>query len=183
MASVVGPSSCGKSTLTRLIADLLTPYSGSVWLFGEKFEQPRATVVMVFLNSVLLEWRTILQNVILTLEIVGSSLTANKWKERVRHSLALVGLDVFKEKRSSELSGGMRLGAAVCRACAKTGSTNSGWIFRCIGCLNARRSLTCFLEVSLSVSRLWLRDIMAHRCEADAYSFGWGRLGHGDGFF
>ncbi|MGB1753658.1 MAG: ATP-binding cassette domain-containing protein, partial [Paracoccaceae bacterium] len=75
--AVVGPSGCGKSTLTRLIAGLMTPDSGSVWLFGEKVEQPRATVGMAFQNPVLLEWRTILQNVMLPLEIVGSSLTAS----------------------------------------------------------------------------------------------------------
>ena len=114
--AVVGPSGCGKSTLTRLIAGLLTPDTGSVWLFGEKVEQPRATVGMAFQNPVLLEWRTILQNVVLPLEIVGSSLTANQRKERARHLLALVGLDGFEDKRPSELSGGMRQRASVCRA-------------------------------------------------------------------
>tara|TARA_B100001057_G_scaffold495201_1_gene593647 strand:+ start:178 stop:957 length:780 start_codon:yes stop_codon:yes gene_type:complete len=114
--AVVGPSGCGKSTLTRLIAGLLTPDIGSVWLFGEKVEQPRATVGMAFQNPVLLEWRNILQNVILPLEIVGSSLTANQRKERARHLLALVGLEDFEDKRPSELSGGMRQRASLCRA-------------------------------------------------------------------
>ena len=114
--AVVGPSGCGKSTLTRLIAGLLRPDTGSVWLFGEKVEQPRATVGMAFQNPVLLEWRTILQNVILPLEIVGSSLATNQRKERARHLLALVGLDGFEEKRPSELSGGMRQRASLCRA-------------------------------------------------------------------
>ena len=114
--AVVGPSGCGKSTLTRLIAGLLKPDIGSVWLFGEKVEQPRATVGMAFQNPVLLEWRSILHNVILPLEIVGSSLTANQRKERARHLLALVGLDGFEDKRPSELSGGMRQRASLCRA-------------------------------------------------------------------
>lgn len=114
--AVVGPSGCGKSTLTRLIAGLMTPDSGSVWLFGEKVEQPRATVGMAFQNPVLLEWRTILQNVMLPLEIVGSSLTASERKERAHHLLALVGLTGFEDKRPSELSGGMRQRASLCRA-------------------------------------------------------------------
>lgn len=114
--AVVGPSGCGKSTLTRLIAGLMTPDSGSVWLFGEKVEQPRATVGMAFQNPVLLEWRTILQNVMLPLEIVGSSLTARARKERAHHLLALVGLTGFEDKRPSELSGGMRQRASLCRA-------------------------------------------------------------------
>ena len=114
--AVVGPSGCGKSTLTRLIAGLMTPDSGSVWLFGEKVEQPRSTVGMAFQNPVLLEWRTILQNVMLPLEIVGSSLTASARKERALHLLALVGLTGFEDKRPSELSGGMRQRASLCRA-------------------------------------------------------------------
>ena len=114
--AVVGPSGCGKSTLTRLIAGLMTPDSGSVWLFGEKVEQPRATVGMAFQNPVLLEWRTILQNVMLPLEIVGSSLTESERKERAHHLLALVGLTGFEDKRPSELSGGMRQRASLCRA-------------------------------------------------------------------
>lgn len=114
--AVVGPSGCGKSTLTRLIAGLMTPDSGSVWLFGEKVEQPRSTVGMAFQNPVLLEWRTILQNVMLPLEIVGSSLTESERKERAHHLLALVGLIGFEGKRPSELSGGMRQRASLCRA-------------------------------------------------------------------
>ena len=85
--AVVGPSGCGKSTLTRLISGLLIPDSGSVSIFGEKIEKPRASVGMAFQNPVLLEWRTILQNVILPLEIVGSTLSTNQRKERARHLL------------------------------------------------------------------------------------------------
>ena len=65
--AVVGPSGCGKSTLTRLIAGLLIPDQGDVYLHGEKVKSPRATVGMAFQNPVLLEWRTILDNVLLPL--------------------------------------------------------------------------------------------------------------------
>src|SRR5690606_32407546 len=67
--AVVGPSGCGKSTLTRLVAGLMKPDSGEVWLHGERVTSPRKTVGMAFQNPVLLEWRTILENVILPLEI------------------------------------------------------------------------------------------------------------------
>ena len=73
--AVVGPSGCGKSTLTRLIAGLMKPDSGEVWLHGERVKSPRSTVGMAFQNPVLLEWRTILKNVMLPLEIVGSKLS------------------------------------------------------------------------------------------------------------
>ena len=115
-SAVVGPSGCGKSTLTRLISGLLEPDSGSIFLFGEKVNQPRATVGMAFQNPVLLEWRTILQNVVLPLEIVKSNLTSGQRKARALHLLSLVGLSGFEDKRPSELSGGMRQRASLCRA-------------------------------------------------------------------
>ncbi|TNF57220.1 MAG: ABC transporter ATP-binding protein [Rhodobacteraceae bacterium] len=114
--AVVGPSGCGKSTLTRLIAGLMTPDEGEVWLHGARVTSPRATVGMAFQNPVLLEWRTILKNVLLPLEIVPTKLTKKQAEERARHLLNLVGLSGFEDKRPSELSGGMRQRASLCRA-------------------------------------------------------------------
>ncbi|MEL6677791.1 MAG: ABC transporter ATP-binding protein [Pseudomonadota bacterium] len=114
--AVVGPSGCGKSTLTRLIAGLMIPDAGEVWLHGERVKGPRKTVGMAFQNPVLLEWRTILKNVMLPLEIVGSKLSGAEQEERARSLLKLVGLEGFEDKRPSELSGGMRQRASLCRA-------------------------------------------------------------------
>lgn len=114
--AVVGPSGCGKSTLTRLIAGLMFPDSGEVWLHGEKVKSPRKTVGMAFQNPVLLEWRTILQNVILPLEIVAPKMPKEQKEERARKLLAMVGLEGFENKRPSELSGGMRQRASLCRS-------------------------------------------------------------------
>ncbi|MFN3937926.1 MAG: ABC transporter ATP-binding protein [Gemmobacter sp.] len=114
--AVVGPSGCGKSTLTRLIAGLMKPDRGEVWLHGEKVRSPRKTVGMAFQNPVLLEWRTILDNVILPLEIVAPSMPRSQREERARELLALVGLSGFEGKRPSQLSGGMRQRASLCRA-------------------------------------------------------------------
>ena len=115
-AAVVGPSGCGKSTLTKLIAGLLVPDAGTVRLHGAPVEGPRATVGMAFQNPVLLEWRSILKNVLLPLEIVPSRISKRAQEERARHLLSLVGLEGFEEKRPSELSGGMRQRASLCRA-------------------------------------------------------------------
>ncbi|MCU0912163.1 MAG: ABC transporter ATP-binding protein [Rhodobacteraceae bacterium] len=115
-AAVVGPSGCGKSTLTRLIAGLMKPDQGEVWLHGERVKGPRKTVGMAFQNPVMLEWRTILQNVILPLEIVAPSMPRRDREARARELLALVGLEGFEDKRPSELSGGMRQRASLCRA-------------------------------------------------------------------
>ncbi len=114
--AVVGPSGCGKSTLTRLIAGLMKPDSGEVWLDGQQVTSPRATVGMAFQNPVLLEWRSILKNIMLPLEIVPTKLTKAQQEERARYLLSLVGLEGFEQKRPSELSGGMRQRASLCRA-------------------------------------------------------------------
>lgn len=114
--AVVGPSGCGKSTLTRLIAGLMKPDKGEVWLHGEQVKSPRATVGMAFQNPVLLEWRSIIKNVLLPLEIVPTKLSRQQQEERARYLLSLVGLEGFENKRPSELSGGMRQRASLCRA-------------------------------------------------------------------
>ena len=114
--AVVGPSGCGKSTLTRLVAGLMKPDEGEVWLHGELVKGPKSTVGMAFQNPVLLEWRTILQNVMLPLEIVPNKLTKAQKEDRARHLLELVGLAGFEDKRPSELSGGMRQRASLCRS-------------------------------------------------------------------
>lgn len=115
---LVGPSGCGKSTLTRLIAGLLFPDEGEVILHGERVTSPRNTVGMAFQNPVLLEWRSILDNVCLPLEIVPNDLTRKQQDDRGRELLAMVGLEGFEYKRPSELSGGMRQRASLCRALA-----------------------------------------------------------------
>ena len=114
--AIVGPSGCGKSTVTRLVAGLLKPDIGSVWLQGGKVTSPRATVGMACQNPVLLEWRSILKNVMLPLEIVPNDLNQATREKRARDLLKLVGLAGFEDKRPSELSGGMRQRASLCRA-------------------------------------------------------------------
>jgi len=114
--AVVGPSGCGKSTLTRLVAGLMKPDEGEVWLHGAQVTSPRSTVGMAFQNPVLLEWRSILKNVMLPLEIVPTKLTKSQQEDRARKLLTLVGLEGFEDKRPSELSGGMRQRASLCRA-------------------------------------------------------------------
>lgn len=115
-AAVVGPSGCGKSTLTRLVAGLMKPDEGEVWLHGELVKTPRKTVGMAFQNPVLLEWRTIMDNVILPLEIVAPTMPRAKRRDRAMELLTLVGLYGFEDKRPSELSGGMRQRASLCRS-------------------------------------------------------------------
>ena len=86
----------------------MQPDRGEVRLHGAPVTGPRSTVGMAFQNPVLLEWRTILQNVLLPLEIVNTSMSKSEQHERARGLLKLVGLAGFEDKRPSELSGGMR---------------------------------------------------------------------------
>ena len=115
-AAVVGPSGCGKSTLTRLIAGLLMPDAGEVWLHGQRVASPKSTVGMAFQNPVLLEWRSVLRNVTLPLELVAPRMPRVEKEARARQLLSLVGLEGFEDKRPSELSGGMRQRASLCRS-------------------------------------------------------------------
>ena len=83
---------------------------------GQKVNTPRDIVGMAFQNPVLLEWRTILQNVMLPLEIVPNAMSSAEREARAQDLLKLVGLSGFEQKRPSELSGGMRQRASLCRA-------------------------------------------------------------------
>jgi NitT/TauT family transport system ATP-binding protein len=112
--SVVGPSGCGKSTLLRILAGLLNYSSGAVMLDGRSVRGTRRDVGMVFQNSILLPWRTILENVLLPAEVLGLDLKASR--RRAHELLAMVGLKGFETKLPNQLSGGMQQRAAIARA-------------------------------------------------------------------
>ena len=116
--SLIGPSGCGKSTLLRIIGDLVQPTGGEVLVAGKPAAQARIErdYGMVFQAPVLMDWRTILGNVELPLEIMGFSRA-----ERSRRSaelLHLVELDEFGERHPWQLSGGMQQRVAIARALA-----------------------------------------------------------------
>jgi NitT/TauT family transport system ATP-binding protein len=112
--SVVGPSGCGKSTLLRIVAGLLDYSDGRVLLDGEPVGGTRRDIGFVFQNSILLPWRTILQNVMLPAEVLGLDMKAAR--ERAMHLLHMVRLDGFEDKLPRQLSGGMQQRASIARA-------------------------------------------------------------------
>ena len=114
--AIVGPSGCGKSTITRLVSGLIKSKKGEVFISNEIVNSPKSTVGMAFQNPVLLEWRNILDNVILPLEIVSKSMNKVEKINRARELLSLVGLAEFEKSRPSELSGGMKQRASLCRS-------------------------------------------------------------------
>ncbi len=114
--ALVGPSGCGKSTITKLLSGLLQPKEGEILISGERVINPRPSIGMAFQNPVLLEWRNVVKNVTLPLEIVSKSTTAGKRKMRAQELLELVGLTEFETNKPSELSGGMKQRVSLCRA-------------------------------------------------------------------
>jgi NitT/TauT family transport system ATP-binding protein len=112
--TIVGPSGCGKSTLLRIVAGLLRHTTGSVRLDGTEVSGAQTNLGIVFQSPVLLEWRNILGNVMLQLELRGLDPAA--YRERAHELLAKVGLEEFHDRRPRELSGGMRQRAAIVRA-------------------------------------------------------------------
>jgi NitT/TauT family transport system ATP-binding protein len=112
--AVVGPSGCGKSTLLRVIAGLLPASSGAVRVNGAAVSGPQTDLGVVFQSPVLLEWRTVLENVLVQLELRG--LQKENFRERAMALLKRVGLAEFADRYPRELSGGMRQRTAIVRA-------------------------------------------------------------------
>ena len=112
--AIVGPSGCGKSTLLRIIAGLLRHTGGSVLLDGKEVSAAQTALGIVFQSPVLLEWRNVLDNVLLQLEL--RDLDPKAYLPRAHELLAKVGLAEFHDRRPRELSGGMRQRAAIVRA-------------------------------------------------------------------
>ena len=112
--AVVGPSGCGKSTLLKIIAGLLEPSEGRVEIAGRTISGPHTDLGIVFQSPVLLDWRNVLDNVLVQIDLRGGDVAA--YHERARALLAKVGLGGFENRMPRELSGGMRQRAAIVRA-------------------------------------------------------------------
>lgn len=116
--SLLGPSGCGKTTLLRIIADLIAPTSGSVSVGGMSPTQARMArkLGMVFQSAVLYDWRSVLKNVEMPLEIMH--LPKGERRDRAEHMLEMVGLKDFAHRYPYELSGGMQQRVSIARALA-----------------------------------------------------------------
>lgn len=113
---VVGPSGCGKSTLLNIIAGLLEPTSGEVYLDGKQIEGTGPERGVVFQGYALFPWRTVLQNVVFGLEI--KKIPKAQAEEIAMKYIKAVGLEGFEHAYPKELSGGMRQRVAIARAYA-----------------------------------------------------------------
>jgi ABC-type nitrate/sulfonate/bicarbonate transport system ATPase subunit len=111
--SIIGPSGCGKSTLFNIIAGLDIPSSGSVEINGAPIVGQQGHVGYLLQKDLLLPWRSVLNNVVIGMEIAG--VTKSKAREIAMPLLEAYGLGEFANHRPDQLSGGMRQRAALLR--------------------------------------------------------------------
>lgn len=117
--SFLGPSGCGKSTALRMVAGLEEPTTGVVAVEGQ---EPKALiaatsdVAFVFQEANLLPWRTVIDNVLLPLELRGGSMKEHR--QEARRVLEMVGLHDYVKAYPRQLSGGMKMRVSIARALA-----------------------------------------------------------------
>jgi len=119
IASILGPTGCGKSVLLKIIGGIIPPTSGEIHLNGVPYKDgiPKEElhrVGFVFQKDNLLAWRTVEKNLLLPLEIM--KLKSEDMNERVLQMLDLVGLREYNKALPHELSGGMKQRVALVRA-------------------------------------------------------------------
>ena len=112
---LVGPSGCGKSTLLRIFAHLIEPTKGKIIIKGKNDSHPKNSKFgYIFQRSTLMPWRTIIDNIVLPLEIKGEDKKTTY--EKAKKLLRLLNLENFQKHYPIDLSGGMRQRVAIARA-------------------------------------------------------------------
>jgi NitT/TauT family transport system ATP-binding protein len=112
--SVVGSSGCGKSTLLKIILGVVPSSGGEIQIDGRTVRGPQVDVGMVFQTPALLPWRSVLDNVLLPVQVLRRP--RSEFVERAKQLLLLAGLGGFEGAYPRELSGGMQQRVAICRA-------------------------------------------------------------------
>src|SRR5205814_736880 len=111
--ALVGPSGCGKSTLFHLVAGLIQPRSGSILLNGQEITGTTGHVAYMMQKDLLLEWRTVAENVVLGAEINGQD--KGRAHAEAQTLMRRFGLSGFEDYYPAALSGGMRQRSAMLR--------------------------------------------------------------------
>jgi NitT/TauT family transport system ATP-binding protein len=115
-ASIVGPSGCGKSTLLNIIAGIESYESGKICVIPAEGKDATARIGYVFQSPRLLNWLTVEDNIKFALE--AQNIEKNRWRERVKKYLEMVGLAGQELNYPLKLSGGMQQRVAISRALA-----------------------------------------------------------------
>jgi len=112
--AIVGPSGCGKTTILKMVAGLSSYTSGTITVGGKRVESPQTDVGIVFQEAIMLDWRDVLSNVLLQVDI--RKMDRAKYVPVAKNLLKATGLEGFEGKKPYELSGGMRQRVSICRA-------------------------------------------------------------------
>jgi NitT/TauT family transport system ATP-binding protein len=112
--AIVGPSGCGKTTILKMVAGLIPYTAGTITVGGRVVDRPQTDVGIVFQDAIMLDWRNVLANVMLQIDI--RRMDRAKYEPVALHLLKATGLDGFEQKKPYELSGGMRQRVSICRA-------------------------------------------------------------------
>jgi nitrate/nitrite transport system ATP-binding protein len=118
IVSLIGHSGCGKSTVVGAIGGLVRPTTGGVFLGGKRIEGPGPDRGIVFQHYSLLPWLSVWENVYEAIDSVLTTKTKVEKVALVEESLRMVHLWDHREKRPSQISGGMKQRAAIARAFA-----------------------------------------------------------------
>ncbi len=117
--SLIGHSGCGKSTLLNIVAGLTNATTGGVLIDGVEVNEPGPDRAVVFQNHSLLPWLTVYENVRLAVDkVFGKGKSRAERDEWTLHNLELVQMTHARDKRPSEVSGGMKQRVGIARALA-----------------------------------------------------------------
>ena len=117
--SLIGHSGCGKSTVLNIVAGLYQATNGGVILDGREVDEPGPKRAVVFQNHSLLPWLSCYQNVELAVrQVFKGQKSRAEMREWIEHNLALVHMTHARDKRPSEISGGMKQRIGIARALA-----------------------------------------------------------------
>jgi NitT/TauT family transport system ATP-binding protein len=146
--AIVGPSGCGKTTILKMVAGLQPYTTGTITIGGKRVDRPQIDVGIVFQEAIMLDWRDVLSNVMLQIDI--RKMDRKKYEPIASDLLKATGLGGFEKKKPYELSGGMRQRVSICRALVHGPSMLM--MDEPFGALDALTRE----QISMDIQRLWM---------------------------
>jgi NitT/TauT family transport system ATP-binding protein len=146
--AIVGPSGCGKTTIMKMVAGLTSYSSGTIDIGDQRVDRPQTDVGIVFQDAILLDWRDVLSNVMLQIDI--RRMDRAKYESVAMNLLKATGLEGFEKKKPYELSGGMRQRVSICRALVH--DPNMLMMDEPFGALDALTRE----QIAMDIQRLWM---------------------------